>query len=36
MVNIDLLKINEILERGVEEVIEKDSLRSKLQSGKKK
>ncbi len=35
MVNIDQQKIKEILERGVEEVIEEESLRQKLQSGRK-
>lgn len=35
MINTDPQKIKEILERGVEEIFEKDSLLKKLQSGKK-
>lgn len=34
-INIDKNKIEELLTRGVEEVIEKESLRKKLESGKK-
>ncbi len=34
MVNTNLQKIDEILSRGVEEIIEKDSLEKKLKSGK--
>lgn len=34
MINIDKQKINELLSRGIEEVIEKDKLEAKLKSGK--
>lgn len=34
-INTDIIKINEILSRGVEEIIEKESLLKRLQSGKK-
>src|SRR4030042_4536908 len=35
MINIDSQKIKEVLERGVEEIIEKENLEKKLKSGKK-